>query len=83
MSARRCAYPGCRKQAWHNSNMCLRPHKPDPEFQPTTLTECQASMFDGECVSRECPVRSPGGIGGLVDLGCPLPWDRNRESEYE
>ncbi len=41
------------------------------------LTECQASLNDGECVHILCANRNPG-PGGMRDLPkiCPLPWHR-------
>jgi hypothetical protein len=43
--------------------------------QEAELTECQASLRDGECIHPRCPMN-----GGCRDLtGCPLPWSRMQE----
>lgn len=42
------------------------------------LKKCQASIRDGECVNKLCPIRGAGGLRESGD-GCPLPWDRDEE----
>jgi hypothetical protein len=56
---RQCKFPGCEKQAWHNSDMCERPHTerdprdPDPTREGIFRYHNCWKCHDGElpCVS--------------------------------
>ena len=60
-----------------NLSVSSRDVKTSEEQYLDVLTECQASISDGECVHILCANRNPG-PGGMRDLPktCPLPWHR-------
>jgi hypothetical protein len=68
---------------WHPQDQRINEWlKEQIDLAARELTECQASMFDGECVHPRCPADWKSiKEGADPSIQCPLPWHRSRDGE--